>query len=135
MDDTVERLGHWHPPTGIPISTKRGEKWFGPRLAWKWGFGLHRVWFGDHRSGWSGLNFHIYLFAWEWRYCIIRWRTERKQVQPVYTLREQIDDTHNATKLMDARLDRMEQESAEDAQSLYEHVIEQIRAKDRHSDL
>lgn len=79
-------------PIGITISTKTGER-IG-RLNWQFGCRLHRVWFGDHRGGWSGINFHLCFLWWDWRVCVLRWQTPRVIQEPVLTLRQQLQETH-----------------------------------------
>ena len=79
-------------PTGITISTERGER-IG-YLHWFFGCRLHRVWFADHRGGWSGVNFHLQFLWLDWCVCLLRWRTPRKPVESVRSLRQQIRETH-----------------------------------------
>lgn len=82
-------------PTGVRISTELGERV--GHLRWRFGCELHRVWFGDHRSGWSGINLYLYFFWWGWRACIIRWKLPvRAPIAAAVTLREQINAAHGA---------------------------------------
>ncbi len=114
-------------PTGFTISTARGERI--RRLDWKFGCGLHRVWFADHRSGWSGINFHIYFFSWGWHWCIIRWQNPYKVHTPLYTLRQQIDDTHNASNRAEAAEIAADIEEHARLQELSARVSEELRRR------
>jgi hypothetical protein len=78
-------------PTGITIPAA----WLGQRrFLFQLGLRFRRVWFADHRSGWSGINFAILLGFWSREWCVIRWRTPLKVSEPVYSLRQQIEDVH-----------------------------------------
>lgn len=80
-------------PTGVPISTALGERV--GTLRWRFGCELHRVWFADHRSGWSGINLHLYFFGWNFCACVVRWKSPpRASVVRALTLREQVNAAH-----------------------------------------
>jgi hypothetical protein len=108
-------------PTGITIPTKLGERI--KHLQWRLGCGLHRVWFGDHRAGWSGINLHLYFLWWDWRVCVLRWRTPYRphDLAPTRTLRQQLEDTHgDRWAAYDAKMA---------AQALDEQALEELQNK------
>jgi len=86
---------NWRKPpfAFFTISTKTGER-INHRFNCRFGFELQRVSFADHRSGWSGIKFHLYLIIWYWGFCLVRWRTPPYTRETVYSLLEQVSNTH-----------------------------------------
>lgn len=75
------------------LTTKTGER-INRRFNCRFGFELQRVSFADHRSGWSGIKLHLYLIFWYWGFCLVRWRTPPYTRETVYSLQEQLRNTH-----------------------------------------
>ena len=90
---------------------------------------LRRVWFGDHRSGWSGILLELHFFSYGWGWCIIRWQNPpREQVQFI-TLRQQIERDHHAYDRMVAAEEAAELEEQERLDLANKIVNEALRRR------
>lgn len=86
-------MNNWRKkPTGITIPATWMN--FGGRLLWNFGIDVHKVRFADHRSGWCGINVSFNVGPWSFVRCILRWNPRTTAPEPIYTLQQQIQDTH-----------------------------------------
>lgn len=110
-------------PTGLKIPARWLDRF---RFNWYFGFQLHRVWFGDHRSEHSGIHAFLHFGPWAFGGTIICWENPYRRPGPRYkTLAEQIRETHGTQNIPDT--DKIDEEEKARLRLLNKIVNEKIR--------